>query len=51
VRVIVRPEEVDDVGAARLAREIAKRIEESMQYPGQIKVQVMRETRITEFAK
>jgi ribonuclease Y len=51
VRVIVRPEEVDDVGAARLAREIAKRIEESMQYPGQIKVQVLRETRITEFAK
>jgi ribonuclease Y len=51
VRVIVRPEDVDDVGAARLAREIAKRIEESMQYPGQIKVQVLRETRITEFAK
>ncbi|MBO9309945.1 MAG: ribonuclease Y [Chloroflexi bacterium] len=51
VRVIVRPEEVDDVGAARLAREIAKRIEESMQYPGQIKVQVLRETRVVEFAK
>ncbi len=51
VRVIVRPEDVDDVGAARLAREIAKRIEETMQYPGQIKVQVLRETRITEYAK
>ncbi|GAB4554255.1 MAG: ribonuclease Y [Anaerolineae bacterium] len=51
VRVIVRPDDVDDLSAARMAREIAKRIEETMQYPGQIKVQVLREVRATEFAK
>jgi ribonuclease Y len=51
VRVIVRPENIDDLASARLARDIAKKIEESMQYPGQIKVTVIRETRATEFAK
>ena len=51
VRVIVRPEKIDDLSSARLARDIAKKIEESMQYPGQIKVTVIRETRSTEFAK
>ncbi len=51
IRVIVRPEDVDDLSATRLAREIAKRIEETMQYPGQIKVQVLRETRAIEYAK
>jgi ribonuclease Y len=45
IRIIVRPEQVDDVGAARLARDVSKRIEETMQYPGEIKVTVVRETR------
>ncbi|UYN91535.1 MAG: ribonuclease Y [Anaerolineales bacterium] len=51
VRIIVRPEDVDDLEAARMARDIAKKIEETMQYPGQIKVTVLRETRASEFAK
>ncbi len=51
VRVIVRSDEVDDLGAMTLARDIAKQIEETMQYPGQIKVHVIRETRAVEFAK
>jgi len=51
VRIIVRPEEIDDLEAARLARDIAKKIEETMQYPGQIRVTVIRETRATEYAK
>jgi len=51
VRIIVRPEEIDDLEAARLARDIAKKIEETMQYPGQIRVTVIRETRAVEYAK
>lgn len=51
VRIIVRPDVIDDMGALRLARDIAKKIEETMQYPGQIKVQVIRETRAIELAK
>ncbi|MGH2585720.1 MAG: ribonuclease Y [Dehalococcoidia bacterium] len=51
VRIIVRPNELDDVGSMRLARDVAKKIEESLQYPGQVKVTVVRETRATEFAK
>ncbi|MEZ0396052.1 MAG: ribonuclease Y [Anaerolineales bacterium] len=51
VRIIVKPEEVDDLAAARMARDIAKKIEETMQYPGQIKVTVIRETRAVELAK
>jgi ribonucrease Y len=51
VRVIVKPENIDDLASARLARDIAKKIEETMQYPGQIKVTVIRETRATELAK
>jgi ribonuclease Y len=51
VRIIVRPDVVDDLGAMRLARDIAKQIEDSMQYPGQIKVHVIRETRAVEYAK
>jgi ribonuclease Y len=51
VRIIVRPEDVDDLEATRMARDIAKQIEETMQYPGQIKVTVLRETRAVEFAK
>jgi len=51
VRIIVKPETVDDFESTRMAREIAKNIEETMQYPGQIKVTVIRETRAVEFAK
>ena len=51
VRIIVRPENVDDLTATRMARDIAKKIEEDMQYPGQIKVTVIRETRAVEYAK
>ncbi|HYO89511.1 MAG TPA: ribonuclease Y [Candidatus Limnocylindrales bacterium] len=51
VRIIVRPDEIDDLKALQLSRDIARKIEESMQYPGQIKVQVIRETRAVEFAR
>ena len=51
VRIIVKPEEIDDLESARIARDLAKNIEETMQYPGQIKVMVIRETRSIEFAK
>jgi ribonuclease Y len=51
VRIIVRPDDIDDLASARLARDIAKKIEETMQYPGQIKVTVIRETRAVEYAK
>jgi ribonuclease Y len=51
VRVMVKPEEVDDLTAQVLARDIAKQVEEELQYPGQIKITVIRETRTVEFAK
>jgi len=51
VRVIVRPENADDLSAIKLAREIANKVESTMQYPGTIKVNVIRETRAIEFAK
>jgi ribonucrease Y len=51
VRIIVKPEQVDDLAAMRLARDIVKKIEESLQYPGQIKVTVMREVRAVDYAK
>ncbi len=51
VRIIVRPEVVDDYSSIQLARDIAKQIENDMQYPGQIKVHVIRETRRVEYAK
>ncbi len=51
VRILVRPEEIDDLSAMRLARDIVRKIEESMTYPGQIKVTVIRETRAVEYAK
>jgi ribonuclease Y len=51
VRIFVRPEDIDDLEAIRMARDIAKSIEDTMQYPGQIKVIVIRETRAIDFAK
>jgi ribonuclease Y len=51
IRVIVQPEDIDDLESNRLARNVAKKIEESMQYPGQIKVTVIRETRSVDYAK
>jgi ribonuclease Y len=51
VRVIVKPEEIDDLASLELARDIAKKIEDSLEYPGQIKVTVVRETRAVETAK
>ena len=51
VRILVRPEEIDDLTASRLARDIVQKIEEQLTYPGQIKVTVIRETRAVEYAK
>ena len=51
IRVMVAPEEVDDIGAQVLARDIAKQFEEELTYPGQIKVTVVRESRATETAR
>ena len=51
LRVIVRPDEVDDLKAYKIARNIKDRVEEEMQYPGTIKVVVIRETRAEEIAK
>jgi ribonuclease Y len=51
VRVFVQPQQIDDLSAIKVARDIATKIESSMQYPGTIKVNVIRETRAIEFAK
>ena len=51
IRVIVKPERVDDLSAIKMARDIADKIESTMQYPGVIKVNIIRETRATEYAK
>ncbi|WP_033344749.1 ribonuclease Y [Catenuloplanes japonicus] len=51
IRVMVRPEDVDDISAAVLARDVAKQIEEELTYPGQIRVTVVRESRVTEIAR
>lgn len=51
IRIIVKPEQVDDLAAIQLAKGIAKAVEENLQYPGQIKVNVIRETRAVDFAK
>jgi ribonuclease Y len=51
IRIVVKPEEIDDLGANRMAKEISKKIEESLDYPGQIKVTVIRERRSVEYAK
>ena len=51
LRVIVKPEEIDDIASYKVARDIKNKIEDEMQYPGTIKVTVIRETRVTEEAK
>jgi ribonuclease Y len=51
IRIIVRPEDIDDLASSRLARDVVKRIEEQLQYPGQIKVTVIRETRAVDYAR
>jgi len=51
IRVIVKPDRIDDAGAVKVSRDIVKRIEQELEYPGQIKVIVMRETRAVDYAK
>lgn len=51
VRIVVRPGDVDDLASLRLSHDVARKIEETMEYPGQIKVTVIRETRAVEYAK
>jgi ribonuclease Y len=51
LRIIVKPEEIDDYSAINLSKDIARRVEESLDYPGQIKVTVIRETRAVDYAK
>lgn len=51
IRIIVKPDKIDDVLAPKVAREISKQIEEELEYPGQIKVVVIRETRAVDYAK
>ena len=51
IRILVRPEEMDDLASSRLARDVVKKIEEQLQYPGQIKVTVIRETRAVDYAR
>jgi ribonuclease Y len=51
VRIIVKPEKIDDLSAIRLVRDIVKKIENELEYPGQIKVTVIRETRAVDYAK
>jgi len=51
IRILVKPEEIDDLAAMRMARDIVKKIEESLEYPGQIRVIVLRETRAIDYAK
>jgi len=51
IRILVKPDEIDDLGGMRLARDIVKKIEEGLEYPGQIKVTVLRETRAVDYAK
>jgi len=51
IRIVVRPEEIDDYAAINLSKDIARKVEESLEYPGQIKVTVIRETRAVDYAK
>jgi ribonuclease Y len=51
VRILVKPNSIDDLGANRLAKDVVKKIEETLEYPGQIKVTVIRETRAVDYAR
>jgi ribonuclease Y len=51
IRIIVKPEEIDDLAALRLSKDVAKKVEEMLEYPGQIKVTIIRETRAVDYAK
>jgi ribonuclease Y len=51
IRIFVKPDDVDDLASIQMARDVARKIEETMQYPGQIKVTVIRETRVVDYAK
>jgi ribonuclease Y len=51
IRIIVKPDDVDDLAAIQLSKDIARRVEDSLQYPGQIKITVIRETRAVDYAK
>ncbi|HUW64389.1 MAG TPA: ribonuclease Y [Spirochaetia bacterium] len=51
IRIMVKPDRVDDLGAVKLVKEVAKRIEKELEYPGQVKVMIIRETRVVEYAK
>jgi ribonuclease Y len=51
IRIMVRPDKIDDLAATRIARDIAKKVESELEYPGQIKVTVIRETRAVEYAR
>ena len=51
VRIFVTPEKIDDLTAHNLAKEIARKIEQELKYPGEIKVNVIREMRVTEYAR
>ncbi|EKD76225.1 MAG: hypothetical protein ACD_43C00186G0003 [uncultured bacterium] len=51
VRVFVRPDQIDDYSASKLAKDVAIKIEQELKYPGEIRVTVIRETRIIEYAR
>ena len=51
IRVFVKPQEISDIEAKKLAREIALRIEQELKYPGEIKITVIREARVVEYAR
>jgi len=51
IRIVVQSDSVDDLQSATLARDIAKEVEDQLDYPGQIKITVIRETRVVEYAK
>ena len=51
IRILVRPEDIDDLASSRLARDVVRKIEDELQYPGQIKVTVIRETRAVDYAR
>ncbi|HEY4476602.1 MAG TPA: ribonuclease Y, partial [Candidatus Paceibacterota bacterium] len=51
IRIFVKPQEVSDIGAKKLARNIALRVEQELKYPGEIKITVIREARVVEYAR